>query len=112
MRALHALMMLLGALAVLMTGAVPASALGDVSSAPPCHETATHHAGTEAPSPAPGKAVQAMDCCVACVASPTLQPPGRARLTTPPPGVAVPPVTVPTGEQPAPEPHPPRPLLD
>lgn len=112
MRALHALIMLLGALAVLMTGAVPSSAATDAPSTPPCHQTASHHAGSEAPAPGPGKAMKAMDCCVACVGAPALTPPGRARLAAPPPSVAMTPGSVPTGERPAPEPHPPRPLLD
>lgn len=109
MRALHALMMLLGALAVLMTGAAPASAWADASPAP-CHETATHQAGAEAPASRSGKSLKAMDCCVACVAAPAPRPPTRARLAAPPPAVAAPPTALPVGERPAPEPHPPRPL--
>ena len=112
MRALHAMLMLLGALAVLMTGAAPAKALAETSSAPPCHEATAHHVGAETPSPAPGKAMKAMDCCVACVGAPALQPPARPRLSAPPPSVAFPPMAVPAGERPAPEPHPPRPLLN
>lgn len=112
MRALHAMMLLLGALAVLMTGAAPATTLAEVSSAPPCHEAVAHHIGAETPSPAPGKTMKAMDCCVACVGAPALQPPPRARLAAPPPAAAVPPMAVPAGERPAPEPHPPRPPLD
>lgn len=113
MRALQALVMLLGALAVLMIGAIPASATVGAPSTPPCHETASHHAGAEAPAPTgPGKAVKAMDCCVACVGAPALTPPARARLTAPPPSVAMTPGSLPTGERPAPEPHPPRRVLD
>lgn len=113
MRALHALIMLLGALAVLMIGAVPASAaVADAPSTPPCHQTATHHGGSETPAPMPGEAAKAMDCCVACVGAPALTPPGRARVAAPPPSVAMTPGSLPTGERPAPEPHPPRPLLD
>jgi hypothetical protein len=104
-------MMLLGALAVLMTGAAPASAGGSASSTPPCHEATMHHDGSEAPSPAPGKAVKAMDCCIACVTPPTLRPPERARPTSPQPAEAAPPAALPVGERPAPEPHPPRPIL-
>lgn len=112
MRALKALVMLLGALAALMIGAVPASAATDARSTPPCHRTAAHAAETEAPAHAPGKAMKAMDCCVACVGAPALTPPARARLTAPPPSVAMTPDSLPTGERPAPEPHPPRLLLD
>lgn len=110
MRALHAFVMMLGALAVLMIGALPASALTDASSAPPCHEAAAHHAGAESPSPATSKAMKAMDCCVACVAAPTLRAPDRARVAAPRPPVVIRPTALPAGEQPAPEPHPPRPL--
>lgn len=112
MRALHAMMMLLGALAVLLTGTAPAGALADAGSPPPCHEAAMGPAGAETPSPDSGKAMNAMHCCVACVATPTLAPPARARLTVLRPAVAAPLLTLPSGERPAPEPHPPRPLLD
>lgn len=107
MRALQALMMLLGALAVLMIGALPASALTDAASTPPCHETMTHTSGTE--TPAPDKPMKAMDCCVVCVTAPTLRTPERARLATPRPATAARPAALPAGERPAPEPHPPRP---
>ncbi|HYD28197.1 hypothetical protein [Brevundimonas sp.] len=109
MRAVHALMMLLGALAVLMAGAAPANALGEASSPPPCHEAPMHHAGAETPSPGAGKAMKAMDCCIACVAAPAPPAPERARVTTPRPAAAPRPVALLSGEQPAPEPHPPRP---
>lgn len=109
MRALHAIMMLLGALAVLMSGAAPASALGDAPSPPPCHEAPLHHAGAETPSPSPGKAMKAMDCCIACVAAPAWRTPERAGLITPRPAAAPRPVAPLSGEGPAPEPHPPRP---
>ena len=109
MRMVQALMMLLGALAVLMSGAAPAAALGDASSPPPCHEAPMHHAGAETPSPAPGKAMKTMDCCIACVAAPALRTPERTGLTTPLPAAAPRPVAALSGERPAPEPHPPRP---
>ena len=108
MRTVQALMMLLGALAVLMTGVAPASALADHSSSPPCHQAATHH-GAGTPTPDPGEAMKAMDCCVSCVAAPGLRPPERARVTSPRPAAAAPPVAMPRGELPSPEPHPPRP---
>ena len=107
MRALQALLMLLGALAVLMIGALPASALSDSSSAPPCHETMSHASGAETPSP--DKPMKAMECCVVCVTAPTLRAPERARLATPRPAPAVRLAALPAGERPAPEPHPPRP---
>lgn len=109
MRAVQALIMLLGALAVLMTAAAPASA--DASSAPPCHETTMHHDGVETPSPASGKTMKAMDCCVAWVTTPTLLPPEESRVTAPRPAAVAAPAALPAGEQPAPDPHPPRPAL-
>lgn len=111
MRALQALLMLLGAVAALMTGALPASAQVDAHSTPPCHET-MQHGGADAPQPAPDKAMKAMDCCIACVATPNLQPPHRSRVMAPAPATHAAPIAVPTGERPAPEPHPPRTLLD
>ena len=110
MRAVQALMMLLGALAVLMIGVAPASARGEASTTPPCHEAAMAHGGAVTPSPTPDKAVKSMDCCVACVATPTLRSPERARVAAPRPALATPPAALPAGESPAPEPHPPRPL--
>jgi len=112
MRALQALLMLLGALAALMTGALPASARADATSMPPCHESATRHGGADAPQPTPGKTMKAMDCCIACVAAPNLPPPDRSRVMAPAPATQAAPVAVPAGERPAPEPHPPRPFLD
>lgn len=108
MGALKAMMMLLGALAVLMTGAVPASAMGDHASAPPCHEAAAHRGDPADPSPASDKAMKAMDCCMACVTAPVLRPPERARATPLRPAVVASPAALPAGERPGPEPHPPR----
>src|SRR5687767_1425487 len=109
MRVVRALMMLFGALAVLMSGAMPASAIADASSPPPCHEATMQHGGEETPSPDPGKAMKAMDCCIACVMTAALRSPDRARLTPPRPSAVAPPTAMPQGERPAPEPHPPRP---
>ncbi|NJC41938.1 hypothetical protein GGQ87_002233 [Brevundimonas alba] len=111
MRALQALMMLLGALAVLMTGALPASAGGAATSAPPCHQERSHRGAAETPSPASGKMMKAMDCCVGCVAAPQLRSPEPVRVVSPRPTKLPLPAAMPVGEQPAPEPHPPRPIL-
>jgi len=111
MRVVQALMMLLGALAVLMIGAAPADAHGDLASAPPCHEVPAHHPDVETPSPEPGKAMKAMDCCVAVMTQPALRSPERARLIKPRPPAAGLPMALPAGERPAPEPHPPRPAF-
>lgn len=111
MRAFHAMLMLLGALAVLLTGIAPASVLADAGS-PPCHEATMRPDGAGTPSSHSGKAMPAMHCCVACVAAPTLKPPARARLRAPGPAVVAPLLALPSGERPAPEPHPPRALPD
>ena len=112
MRALQALLMLLGALAALTTGALPANAQAEATSTPPCHESAMPHGGPDTSQPMPGKAMKAMDCCIACVAAPSLPPPDRSRVVAPAPATQAAPIAVPTGERPAPEPHPPRPFLD
>lgn len=111
MRVVQALMMLLGALAVLMIGAAPADAHGDLASAPPCHEIAAHHPDIGTPAPDPGKTMKATDCCVAVMTQPALRSPERARLVTPRPATVGLPVALPAGERPAPEPHPPRPTF-
>lgn len=103
--------MLLGALAVLMTGVVPALALPGDASPPPCHEMTAAHGEASSQSTDPGKAMKVMNCCVACVAAPVLHPPARGRLTTPRPMATAAPMALPSGERPSPEPHPPRPAL-
>ncbi len=108
MRVLWTLLVTLGALVVLTTGLAPGAALARSDAPPPCHETASHPEGIGAPSPAPVDHGQIADCCVACVWTPGLQPPARARLTPPRPATLAPPATLPVGERPAPEPHPPR----
>ena len=111
MRVVLALMMLLGALAVLMTAAAPASAWTDAASTPPCHEATTPHDGAGTHSPASDEAMAPMDCCIASVAAPALPAPERARVMAPRPAVVDAPTVLPRGEQPAPEPHPPRPSV-
>lgn len=110
MRVVQTLMMLLAALAVLMAGAAPASALADAAS-PPCHESPAHHPDAEAPSPESGETMTAMHCCVASMTEPALRAPERARVISPRPATTVLPMALPAGERPAPEPHPPRPTL-
>ena len=107
MRLLRTLVMLLGALAVLATGFAPAAAAAS-EAPPPCHDTASHHQGPQTPSPDPAGQAQIPDCCVACIASPPLQPPARARLAAPRPATLTPRTAMLAGERPAPEPHPPR----
>ena len=104
MRGFQALMMLFGALAVLMTGVLPAVA----ASAPPCHETSAHHGGGETPAPQPDKPLKAMNCCVACVAAPALPTPEASRVAPPRAPAVRSPAVLQTGRTPSPEPHPPR----
>ena len=108
-RSLNVILMLLGALSVLILGAVPPSATA--GEAAPCHETVaasqSHH---EAPAPSgkPGKATAAMACCVSCVVTPALQPPAR-ELTVHPETPALPvPASLPVGLSPIPEHGPPK----
>lgn len=102
--------MLLGALSVLMLGAVPASAI-TAPAAPPCHEatqaaTTTHHGAPIAPEEPDG--AMAMACCVSHVVMPAPQPPAR-ELTAHPEAPAAPvPASLPVGLSPAPEPGPPK----
>lgn len=101
--------MLLGALGVLMLGAVPASAMGGQDAAP-CHEMAMGN-GSDTPASTPvhdGKAMASMTCCVSCVAAPGLQPPVRAGFVHPDAPQAPRPAALPAGLTPAPEPGPPR----
>lgn len=109
MRSLNLILMLLGALSVLLLGAIPASAMtGDAT--PPCHEMTTAQTHHEAPAPSgeSGKAMAAMACCVSCVVTPALQPPARA-LTVHPEAPAAPvPASLPVGLSPAPEHGPPK----
>lgn len=108
-RSLNLILMLLGALSVLMLGAVPASAQsGD---APPCHEataTSASHHETPAPSGKPGKVTAAMACCVSCVVAPALQPPSRPLTAHPETPAAPVPASLPVGLSPAPEHGPPK----
>ncbi len=97
--------MLLGALSVLMLGTVGMPAMAD-DAPPPCHETALSHGQTDAPSS--DKAMKAMGCCVACVATPALRPPARVTLTHPPMSPSPRLHALPRGRSPAPEHGPPR----
>jgi hypothetical protein len=110
-RSLKVILLLLGALSVLMMGAVPASAMtGDT--APPCHEAtttiSTHHEAPAAPAEPDRPMPMAMACCVSCVVMPAPQPPAR-ELTAHPEAPAAPaPARLPVGLSPAPEPGPPK----
>lgn len=106
MRSLNLILMLLGALSVLVLGAIPASAL--TTQAPPCHEAAaTSPSRHEAPAPS-GKAMAAMACCVSCVVTPALAAPSRDLAAHPEKPAAPVPASLPIGLSPAPEHGPPK----
>lgn len=99
--------MLLGALSVLMLGAIPASATtGDAT--PPCHEAAGSHPDVPAHQGNSGKALAAMACCVSCVITPVMQPPPRDLAPHAERPAAPVPASLPVGLSPAPEPGPPK----
>lgn len=110
MRSLKIILMLLGALSVLMLGAVPAAAMTG-EAAPPCH-AATQAAAIPHPqapiAPEDPDGAMAMACCVSHAVMPAPQPPAR-HLTDHPEAPAAPaPASLPVGLSPAPEPAPPR----
>ncbi|WP_428155244.1 hypothetical protein [Brevundimonas sp.] len=106
MKILQSLLLLIGALAVLALGTVGASAS---PAAAPCHETG-QPMPEEAPSHAP-KAMKAMICCVACVATPTLDPAPLSGLKVSPARLAAVLIDMPAGRLLSPEPGPPRLLI-
>lgn len=111
MALLRAFLLLLGALAALTVGVAPAMA----SEAPPCHEMMAMEHGADrdgqAPDRSPDKPIKAMNCCVACVATPELRAPERAAPVPPKPVHRLLRGELPGGEHPCPEPGPPRPGL-
>lgn len=104
MALVRTLLLLLGALGVLLLGAVSPVAASTAS--PPCHEMAGMT--SEAPASTPDKPMKSMACCVACVAAPAIVPPVRTGLTT----RATPPLPIlrvlPTGRRPSPDTGPPK----
>lgn len=102
---LRTVLMLCGALAVLLLGALPASATGPA--APPCHEMSGQMHHGDAPAPAPSKAIKVMACCVMCVTAP-LPAPIQAAAVGARPDLRPLPVARLNGHAPAPEHGPPR----
>lgn len=98
------LFMLLGALGVLLLGAV-APALAD-SAPPPCHEMAAPEQGDTAPRP--DKPMKSMGCCVACIAAPAITPPDRSGVAMRPVSLAPASSALPVGRRLTPETGPPR----
>lgn len=98
------LLLLLGALGVLLLGAVsPAAASTET---PPCHEMTGMT--SDAPTSTPDKPMKSMACCVACIAAQAIIPPIRTGITTrpslPQPTLRV----LPTGRRPSPDTGPPK----
>lgn len=104
MALVRTLLLLLGALGVLLLGAVSPSMAA--SETPPCHEMAG--ATPDAPASTPDRPMKSMACCVACIAAPAVVPPVRtgvmARPAPPHPGLRA----LPTGRRPSPETGPPK----
>lgn len=104
MALVRTLFMLLGAVGVLLLGAVsPTMAATEPA---PCHEIAgMDHGGS---APAPDKSMKSMACCVACIAAPTITPPDRsgveARPASPQPAARA----LPVGRRLTPETGPPK----
>ena len=66
MALVRTLMILLGAFAVLTLGATPMAS----ASEPPCHSRSHEAPADQRPS----KALKVMNCCVACVVAPRIEP--------------------------------------
>jgi len=95
---------LLGALSVLLLGAV---APGPAQAEPaPCHEMAG--TGSETPAPSSERPIKSMGCCIACVAASIVTPPDATgpalRPQSPQPAVR----TLPSGLLVSPETGPPK----
>jgi len=104
MALLRTLLLLLGALGVLLLGAVsPAAASTET---PPCHEMAGM--ASDAPASKPDKPMKSMACCIACIAAPAIVPPIRSgvavRAAVPQPALRA----LPSGRRLSPETGPPK----
>jgi len=107
----QSLLLLIGALSVLALGAVGASA--SPATAAPCHQM-DHETGQSSPDQTPNhapKAMKAMSCCVACVATPTLDPAPMSGPTLSPSRISAVPAALPVGQRLSSEPGPPRLLI-
>ncbi len=98
------LLLLLGALGVLLLGAVaPAMAATEPA---PCHEMAGSL--SDAPTRSSDRPMKSMACCVACIAAPSIVPPMRSPVASrpdrPQPAVRL----LPTGRHPSPASGPPK----
>ncbi len=104
MALVRTLLLLLGAVGVLLLGAVsPTTASTEPA---PCHEMAGMETGKSAP--ASERPMKSMACCVACIAAPTVAPPLRTGVAARP-GLPQPVLRVlPTGRRPSPDTGPPK----
>jgi len=104
MAVVRTLCMLLGALGVLLLGAVSPT-LASTEPAP-CHETAD--TGSDGPSRSSDAPMKSMACCVACIATPAIAPPVRTgvgvRAASPQPTPRI----LPNGQRPSPDTGPPK----
>lgn len=98
------LLFLLGALGVLLLGAVaPASAQTEPA---PCHEMAGM--GPETPAPSSERPIKSMGCCIACVAAGVVAPPTGAAVAIRPRTPEPAPRPLPSGRRLLPETGPPK----
>lgn len=107
MRVTRALILLLGALAVLALGGVGGYA-PPAMAATPCHGEVTPHASHDGGQAPAEKPMKVMGCCVACVAAALPRPTEAARVARPEDRPVAGRSAVLTGRRPTPEPAPPR----
>jgi hypothetical protein len=109
-RTLQFLLVLIGALSVLVLGALPTHAMGTETVAPPCHDMAMPAGSTDTPgqSQEPDQPMTVMACCMACVASPLPRPPVRPATRIPVEKATAKVTCPPNGRTLTPEPRPPR----
>ena len=104
MALVRTLLLLLGALGVLLLGAV--SPVAASTEPPPCHDMAGMT--SDAPASTPDKPMKSMACCVACIAAPAFIPPIRSdvavRVAAPQPTLRA----LPSGRRLTPETGPPK----
>jgi hypothetical protein len=98
------LLFLLGALSVLLLGAV---APGPAQAEPaPCHEMAGM--SSETPAPSSERPIKSMGCCIACIAASIVAPPDGAGPVLRPPSPQPAVRALPSGRRLSPETGPPK----
>lgn len=106
-RLFQSLLTLMGALAVLTVGALPAMAQPD-HPPPSCHEMSAHGVGHETPEKAPAHSMKAMACCALCVTTPVPPPAAATEIASADKALPPLPALSMIGLTPSPEPDPPR----